>query len=70
MINRFRSNYSNGGLISELVKIDGGKYIVKAIVVVDGITLATGLGTAETIELAEDRARLRALAFLNLDTIK
>ena len=68
MLDRFRSDYPNGGLISELVKIDCGKYIVKAIVVVDDITLATGLAAAETIELAEDRARVRALALLNLET--
>ncbi len=66
MINKFRSCYPNAGLISELIKIDCGKYIVRAIVVQDGITLASGLAAAETIEVAEDKARERAISLLNL----
>ncbi len=61
MLNKFRKIYPKGGVISDLIKIDRDKYIVRASVEVEGRTLATGLGSAQTIEEAEDRARVRAL---------
>jgi hypothetical protein len=69
MIHQFRILYPQGSLISELIKIDCGKYLVKASIQVDGITLTTGLAAADTIELAEDRARQRALEAIALDAI-
>jgi hypothetical protein len=69
MIHKFRTLYPQGSLISELIKIDCGKYLVKASIQVDGVTLTTGLAAADTIELAEDRARQRALEALALDAI-
>jgi len=68
MLTQFRVRYPKGSLISELVQIDRGKYIVRASVAVDGITLATGMAAAETVEQAEDRARERVLAVVALDT--
>ncbi|MGL5872490.1 MAG: hypothetical protein ACRC2R_08990 [Xenococcaceae cyanobacterium] len=68
MIDRFRTLYPQGSLIGELVKIDCGKYIVRALVQVDGVTLATGLAAADRLEVAEDRARQRALELLDLDS--
>lgn len=61
MLAQFQSLYPTGSLISELVQIDRGKYIVRASVQIDGITRATGMAAAETIEAAEDQARNRAL---------
>ncbi len=61
MLNQFRKIFPKGGVISELIKIDRDKYIVRASVEVEGRTLATGLASAQTIEEAEDRARVRAL---------
>jgi hypothetical protein len=49
-------------LISELLTIDHGKYIVKVTVKQEGITVGTALAAADCIEIAEDRARERALA--------
>ncbi len=69
MLGKFREKFPNGGLISELVKIDRHLYIVKASVVVDGITLSSGLASAETIEMAEDKARIRAIDALQLDLL-
>ncbi len=69
MLNQFRLHYPQGSLTSELVRIDHGLYIVRSLVQVEGVTLATGLAAATTIEAAEDQARLRALALLNLDAI-
>ena len=51
-------------LISELVTIDHGKYIVKVTIEKDGMIVATGLGGAHTVEEAEDNARTRAMAIV------
>jgi hypothetical protein len=66
MLSQFRISYPKGCLISELVTIDHGKYIVRALVEVEKVTLATGLAAADTIEQAEDLARSRALAVLGI----
>lgn len=64
MIAQFRNRYPNGSLISELLAIDHGKYIVRVLLQVEEVILATGLAAAETVELAEDQARQRALDIL------
>ena len=66
MFEQFRSHFPRGSLISELVQIDHGKYIVRASVQNEGLTLATGLAAADTVEKAEDQARMRALAVLDI----
>ena len=68
MLEHFRSSYPTGCLISELITIHNGKYVVRALVLVNGETLATGLGSADTVEVAEDLARERSLATLTLHT--
>lgn len=67
MFNQFRVRYPKGSLITELSAIDHGKYIVRCLVQDEGNTLVTSLAAAETVELAEDKARSRALAILDLD---
>lgn len=66
MFTQFRVRYPQGSLITDLLAIDRGHYIVRCCIQVEGITLATGLAAAETIELAEDQARSRALAVLGI----
>jgi hypothetical protein len=66
MLAQFQSLYPKGSLISELVQIFQGKYIVRASVQIEGVTRATGLAAAETVEAAEDQARIRALIVLGL----
>ncbi|MGB3511228.1 MAG: hypothetical protein WBA93_18735 [Microcoleaceae cyanobacterium] len=68
MLERFRACYPTGCLISELITIHNGKYIVRVLVRVDGEILATGLAAADTVELAEDQARKRSLSTLPLDS--
>jgi hypothetical protein len=63
MLSKFRSRYPQGSLISELLQIDHGKYIVRVSIILEGKTL-TGLAAMDTVEAAEDQARLRALALL------
>jgi hypothetical protein len=67
MYAQFRSQFPMGSLLSELLQIHEGKYVVKAIIQVGGSTLATGLSAAHTIEQAEDQARSRALVILGID---
>ncbi|MBK1988430.1 hypothetical protein A0J48_012925 [Sphaerospermopsis aphanizomenoides BCCUSP55] len=66
MLAQFQSLYPNGSIISELVQIFQGKYIVRVSVQIEGITRATGMSAAETIEVAEDQARNRALMVLGI----
>ncbi|MDZ7961932.1 MAG: hypothetical protein RMY34_29335 [Aulosira sp. DedQUE10] len=66
MLAQFQSLYPKGSLISELVQIFQGKYIVRVSVQLEGVTRATGLAAAETVEAAEDQARNRALMVLGI----
>ncbi len=67
MFAQFRAIYPTGQLICELLTVHHGKFVVRSLVQVDGKTIATGMSAAESIEEAEDRARLRAIAVLELD---
>ncbi len=67
MLAQFQSLYPHGSLISELVQIFQGKYIVRASVQIDGVIRATGMAAADTVEAAEDQARNRALIVLAMD---
>jgi hypothetical protein len=67
MYAQFRSQFPMGSLLSELIHIHEGKYIVRASIQVGGSTLATGLSSAHTIEQAEDQARSRALVVLGIE---
>jgi hypothetical protein len=67
MLAKFRQRYPQGSLLSELVEIDRGLYIVKVSVQVENIILATALAGADRVETAEDEARERAIAALVLD---
>ncbi|MDZ8228118.1 hypothetical protein [Nostoc sp. ChiVER01] len=66
MLAQFQSLYPKGSLISELLQIFQGKYIVRASVQIEGVTRATGMAAAETVEAAEDQARTRALIVLGI----
>ncbi|WP_414578425.1 hypothetical protein [Anabaena sp. CCY 9402-a] len=66
MLAQFQSLYPNGSLVSELVQIFQGKYIVRASVQIEGVIRATGMASAESVEVAEDKARTRALMVLGI----
>jgi len=68
MLAQLKTRYPTGSLISELLTIYQGKYVVRAIVQVDGVILTTGLAAADTVELAEDQAKKRAIQGLGMDT--
>lgn len=69
MLAQFQSLYPNGSIISELLQIFQGKYIVRVSVQIEGITRATGLAAAESVEAAEDNARNRALMVLGMTNV-
>lgn len=69
MLSKFRQSYPNGSLISDLLTIHEGKYLVRVIVRVDGEPLATGLAAEDKLELAEDRARARAIEALGMSQV-
>lgn len=68
MLAEFQARYPTGSLISELLSIYQGKFVVRVSAQIEGVTRATGMAAAETPELAEDRARERALAVLAIGT--
>jgi len=66
MLAQFQSLYPNGSIISELIQIFQGKYIVRVSVQIESVTRATGMAAADTVEVAEDQARSRALMVLGI----
>lgn len=66
MFSELRVRYPNGSLTTELTTIHEGKYVVRALVTVEGIILVTSLGAAKSVEQAEDRAITRVLTILGI----
>ncbi len=66
MLAQFHNLYPNGSIISELIEIFQGKYIVRVSIQLEGITRATAIAGAETVEAAEDHAINRALTVLGI----
>lgn len=69
MLAQFQARYPQSSLISDLLTIYQGKFVVRVSAQVEGVTRATGMAAAETLELAEDRARERAIAVLAVDVV-
>lgn len=61
---QFRHRYPSGCLMSELMLVQDGQWVVRAIVKLGDQVLASGLAADSTLEMAEDKARLRALQVL------
>lgn len=62
---QFQTRYPSGGLVTELLTIHDGNYVVRALVNIGDRAIATGMAAAPTVEAAEDQARLRALQVFN-----
>jgi hypothetical protein len=63
---QLRSHHPSGCLLSELLQVVDGNYVVRATIAVDGLTIATALAADPTIERAEDQARSRLMAVIGL----
>lgn len=66
MLTQLQIHYPKGSLVTELVAIDHGQYIVRCLVQNEGTILVTGMAAAHSVEVAEDQARNRALQALGL----
>ncbi|MGD1849870.1 MAG: hypothetical protein ACFCBU_04465 [Cyanophyceae cyanobacterium] len=69
MFAEFRSRSPTGCLVSKMLEFTQGQYVVSVAVEQDGQVLATGMAAADTLEEAEDRARVRALEAFGLVAI-
>ncbi|NJO41904.1 MAG: hypothetical protein HC769_04650 [Cyanobacteria bacterium CRU_2_1] len=68
LLTQFQARFPTASLVTELLTIHQGNYVIRALVQLGGTTLATGMATASDIEQAEDRAKVRALETLGLGT--
>lgn len=68
LLEQFRVHYPKGRLIADLISLHEGQYVVRAAILNDGETLATGLAASVDVQIAEDRARERAIAALVITT--
>jgi len=66
---QLQSRYPMSSLLTEFVQVHEGQVIVRAIVQVHGVTIATSLAAAPTVEQAEDQAQARVLALLGVGSI-
>jgi hypothetical protein len=66
LLGQFRSNYPMGSLTADLLAIQAEQYIVRANIQAGGTLLATAMAAESSLELAEDRARLRALELIGI----
>ncbi len=65
-LQKFRAQYPDSTLTAELISVSEGKYVVRAAVGRAGEEIATGLAASVDVQIAEDKARSRALAILNI----
>ena len=63
-----RSQYPTGCLSADLIQVVQDQFVVQAKVHIEGVSIVTALASASTVEVAEDRARTRALEALGLST--
>jgi hypothetical protein len=66
---QLRSHYPTACLLAELVQVQGDQYVVRALVNLEGQTLATALAAASTVESAENQARQRVLDVLGIQPL-
>ena len=66
LLAQFRDRYPEGCLSADLVSIHDGQYVVRAVVSYQGEPLATGLAASVDVQIAEDKARDRAIAALGI----
>jgi hypothetical protein len=63
---RFRQQYPQGSIISDLVQIHGDQYVVKVSVSLENTVLVSTLAVDANLMLAENRAMERALTILGI----
>lgn len=61
-----RATWPMAAVVAEFVTVQDGQFIVRALVQVNGTAIASGMASATTVEIAEDRAKERAIQALRL----
>ncbi|HEY9907332.1 MAG TPA: hypothetical protein V6D18_06950, partial [Thermosynechococcaceae cyanobacterium] len=64
LFTQLQTRYPTSSLLTELLQIHDGHFVVRALVQVGEATLVTSMAAATTIEQAEDQARSRVLKLL------
>ncbi len=67
---RFRQQYPQGSIISDLVQIHGDQYVVKVSVLAESTVLVSTLAADANLMLAENRAMERALTILGIQGLQ
>lgn len=67
LLAQLQARYPNASLIADLLTIHQGSYVVRAVIQVGTVPLATGMAAALEIEQAEDQAKIRALAAIGIE---
>ncbi|MEO0853335.1 MAG: hypothetical protein AAFY15_07505 [Cyanobacteria bacterium J06648_11] len=67
MLNYFRDRYPTGSVVTDLLRVEEGIYVVKAHIEVGGTVLGCGMAGSTTVEEAEDAAISRALRAAGCD---
>ncbi|MGK7907578.1 MAG: hypothetical protein AB4040_10170 [Synechococcus sp.] len=67
MLSSFRDRHPLGSVVTELLRVEEGLYVVKAQIVVGGVPLGSGMAASTTVEEAEDAAIHRALRIAGVD---
>ncbi|MDX2228055.1 MAG: hypothetical protein NW220_00360 [Leptolyngbyaceae cyanobacterium bins.349] len=68
LFGQLQARYPLSSLLTELVQINEGLFIVRALVQMQGTAIATAMAAAPSVEMAEDQARLRVLTLMGLST--
>jgi hypothetical protein len=68
LFTQFQLRYPTASLVAELLMINQEHYVVRALVQLEGETLVSGMAAAADLELAEDRAKVRVLEMLVLQS--
>lgn len=66
LLAQFRDRYPDSSLISDLINVHGDQFVVRATIKINGTALASGMAADVHLEVAEDRARQRALAVMGI----
>ncbi|MDA0265790.1 MAG: hypothetical protein O2890_01465 [Cyanobacteria bacterium] len=67
LFQQFRQRHPTGSLTSELVRVQDQTFVVQVHLHLEGKTLVSALAADPVLEVAEDRARQRALTLLGID---
>ena len=68
LLSQFQTRYPMGCVSAELLTIHQEQYVIRAVIQVGGITIATAMAADSKLETAEDRAKLRVLETVSAST--